>query len=134
MLMCSSHTHTHKKRCTYENSLDFGFLAKKSPFQKKKIPERNCNCNCKSYDDIFNKTLVIYVYIVLFIYDMSFQNQIIVVSILLRLDFQRLMLAQPETVDNKCQYDQFIVCGGNPIPAICGTNDGLHGEIIICSK
>ena len=29
-------THTHKKRCTYENSLDFGFLAKKSPFQKKK--------------------------------------------------------------------------------------------------
>ena len=60
---------------------------------------------------------------------MSFQNQIIVVSILLRLDFQRLMLAQPETVDNKCQYDQFIVSGGNPIPAICGTNDGLHGNI-----
>ena len=59
---------------------------------------------------------------------MSFQNQIIVVSILLRLDFQRLMLAQPETVDNKCQFDQFIVSGGNPIPTICGTNDGLHSK------
>ena len=131
MLMCSSHTHT--KNVVLTKIVWFSVFLQKKSFPEEKIPERNCNCNCKSYDDIFNKTLVIYVYIVLFIYDMSFQNQIIVVSILLRLDFQRLMLAQPETVDNKCQYDQFIVSGGNPIPAICGTNDGLHGEIIICT-
>jgi hypothetical protein len=27
-----------------------------------------------------------------------------------------------------CNNDQFIVAGGNPVPAICGTNTGNHSE------
>jgi len=44
----------------------------------------------------------------------------------LRLDFDNFVLAQPETTDHQCQDDQFIVSGGSPIPAICGTNSGAH--------
>jgi len=44
----------------------------------------------------------------------------------LRLDVENMILAQPESTDHKCDFDQFIVTGGSPIPAICGTNNGLH--------
>merc|ERR550532_3154491 len=44
----------------------------------------------------------------------------------LRLDFDNFVLAQPESTDHQCQDDQFIVSGGSPIPAICGTNSGAH--------
>lgn len=44
----------------------------------------------------------------------------------LRLDFDNMVLAQPESTDHQCQDDQFIVSGGSPIPAICGTNTGIH--------
>jgi len=44
----------------------------------------------------------------------------------LRLDVEDMVLAQPESTDHKCDFDQFIVTGGSPIPAICGTNSGLH--------
>ncbi|XP_040576960.1 uncharacterized protein [Lepeophtheirus salmonis] len=44
----------------------------------------------------------------------------------LRLDFENFVLAQPEPIDHQCQDDQFIVSGGPPIPAICGTNSGAH--------
>jgi hypothetical protein len=27
-----------------------------------------------------------------------------------------------------CNNDRFIVAGGNPAPAICGTNNGNHSE------
>ena len=39
------------------------------------------------------------------------------------------MLAQPESTDHQCQDDQFIVSGGSPIPAICGTNSGAHSKM-----
>ena len=38
------------------------------------------------------------------------------------------MLAQPETTDHKCSDDQFIVSGGAPVPAICGTSTGAHSK------
>lgn len=46
----------------------------------------------------------------------------------LRLDVENMVLAQPEPTDHKCDFDQFIVTGGSPIPAICGTNNGLHSK------
>jgi len=46
----------------------------------------------------------------------------------LRLDVENMVLAQPEATDHKCDFDQFIVTGGSPIPAICGTNSGLHSK------
>jgi hypothetical protein len=39
-----------------------------------------------------------------------------------------MVLAQPENQENKCEFDQFIVTGGAPIPAICGTNTGAHSK------
>jgi len=48
----------------------------------------------------------------------------------LRLDFENLVLAQPEATDHVCQADQFIVSGGAPIPAICGTNTGIHSKFV----
>merc|ERR1712032_950288 len=44
----------------------------------------------------------------------------------LRLDMDNMILAQPESTDNKCSSDQLIVTGGAPVPAICGTNTGQH--------
>ncbi|XP_011160870.1 uncharacterized protein LOC105196560 [Solenopsis invicta] len=43
-----------------------------------------------------------------------------------RLDFVQFNIRGPETVNNVCVYDQFIVSGGNPVPTICGNNDGNH--------
>ncbi|KAI4496548.1 hypothetical protein M0804_000358 [Polistes exclamans] len=43
-----------------------------------------------------------------------------------RLDFVQFMIRGPETTNNLCTYDQFIVSGGNPVPTICGTNNGNH--------
>ena len=43
-----------------------------------------------------------------------------------RLDFENFVLGQPESVDHVCVDDKFIVSGGPPIPAICGTNTGQH--------
>ena len=40
-----------------------------------------------------------------------------------------MVLAQPEATDHKCDFDQFIVTGGSPLPAICGTNTGLHSKL-----
>ena len=45
-----------------------------------------------------------------------------------RLDVENMVLAQPESRENKCEFDQFIVTGGAPIPAICGTNTGAHSN------
>ena len=45
-----------------------------------------------------------------------------------RLDLDNLILQQPESTDHKCNYDQLIVTGGSPIPAICGTNTGQHSK------
>ena len=44
----------------------------------------------------------------------------------LRLDFANFVLAQPESTDNKCKDDMFIVTGGPPVPSICGVNTGSH--------
>lgn len=46
----------------------------------------------------------------------------------LRLDIDDMVLAQPEATDHKCDFDQFIVTGGSPLPAICGTNTGTHSK------
>ncbi|XP_012535462.2 uncharacterized protein LOC105836164 [Monomorium pharaonis] len=43
-----------------------------------------------------------------------------------RLDFVQFNIRGPETMNNVCVYDQFIVSGGNPVPTICGNNDGNH--------
>lgn len=43
-----------------------------------------------------------------------------------RLDFTQFNIRGPETVNNVCTYDQFIVSGGNPVPTICGNNNGNH--------
>jgi len=44
----------------------------------------------------------------------------------LRLDIESMTLSGPESTDHQCQGDQFIVSGGSPVPAICGTNTGTH--------
>ena len=49
-------------------------------------------------------------------------------TILPRLDIVDMVLAQPESTDSKCDFDQFIITGGSPIPAICGINTGLHSK------
>ena len=49
-----------------------------------------------------------------------------------RLDIDDMVLAQPEATDHKCDFDQFIVTGGSPLPAICGTNTGLHSKLTGC--
>lgn len=43
-----------------------------------------------------------------------------------RLDFMEFNIRGPETTNNQCVYDQFIVSGGNPVPTICGSNTGNH--------
>ncbi|XP_078034170.1 uncharacterized protein LOC144468505 [Augochlora pura] len=43
-----------------------------------------------------------------------------------RLDFMIFNIRGPETINNQCIYDQFIVSGGNPVPPICGVNTGNH--------
>ncbi|XP_053987568.1 uncharacterized protein LOC128880976 [Hylaeus volcanicus] len=43
-----------------------------------------------------------------------------------RLDFLEFNIRGPETTNNQCIYDQFIVSGGNPVPTICGSNTGNH--------
>ncbi|XP_019868812.2 uncharacterized protein LOC109597535 [Aethina tumida] len=43
-----------------------------------------------------------------------------------RLDFEQFSIMGPETENNMCNNDQFIVSGGSPIPPICGTNMGNH--------
>ncbi|XP_012279434.1 uncharacterized protein LOC105699195 [Orussus abietinus] len=43
-----------------------------------------------------------------------------------RLDFIQMSIRGPETTNHMCTYDQFIVSGANPIPPICGNNDGNH--------
>ena len=46
----------------------------------------------------------------------------------LRLDMDNMVLSQPETTDNQCQSDQFIISGGTPVPATCGTLTGSHSK------
>ncbi|KAK4877277.1 hypothetical protein RN001_009783 [Aquatica leii] len=43
-----------------------------------------------------------------------------------RLDFDQFILVGPEMIHHMCNNDQFIVSGGNPVPAICGLNTGNH--------
>ena len=47
-----------------------------------------------------------------------------------RLDFENFVLNQPDAVDHVCLGDKFLVSGGPPIPAICGTNTGQHRKLI----
>ena len=41
---------------------------------------------------------------------------------------ENMVLSQPETTDNQCQNDQFIVSGGPPVPSVCGTLTGSHSK------
>ncbi|XP_023314046.1 uncharacterized protein LOC106660253 [Trichogramma pretiosum] len=43
-----------------------------------------------------------------------------------RLDFVQFSIRGPETLNNLCTYDQFIVSGGSPVSPICGNNNGNH--------
>ncbi|XP_066598600.1 uncharacterized protein [Prorops nasuta] len=43
-----------------------------------------------------------------------------------RLDFVQFNIRGPEVTHHVCTYDQFIVSGGNPVPTICGNNNGNH--------
>ncbi len=52
----------------------------------------------------------------------------IMMASLFRLDFDNFVSAAPDSVDNNCITDQFIVSGGSSIPPICGTNTGQHGQ------
>lgn len=54
-------------------------------------------------------------------------NQSVFIS---RLDFDKFNIMGPETMNNVCNNDQFIVTGGNPVPAICGNNVGNHSKCI----
>lgn len=45
-----------------------------------------------------------------------------------RLDFDQFNIQGPESMNHVCSNDQFIVSGGNPVPAICGVNTGNHSE------
>ncbi|XP_037082262.1 uncharacterized protein LOC119102918 [Pollicipes pollicipes] len=44
----------------------------------------------------------------------------------LRLDFDIFTIAQPETSNNLCLNDQFVVDAAAPVPSLCGTNTGNH--------
>lgn len=46
----------------------------------------------------------------------------------IRLDFDNLVIAQPEPVNHICNTDQFLVSGGSPVPTICGTSTGDHSK------
>jgi hypothetical protein len=61
----------------------------------------------------------------------SHQN---IICTIFRLDFDQFNIAGPESVDNMCNNDQFIVAGGNPAPAICGINNGNHSEYTATSR
>ncbi|XP_024941438.1 uncharacterized protein LOC107268341 [Cephus cinctus] len=43
-----------------------------------------------------------------------------------RLDFLQFKLRGPETINHVCTSDQFIASGSNPVPTICGNNNGNH--------
>lgn len=43
-----------------------------------------------------------------------------------RLDFEQFVLMGPETLNNLCTTDQFLVSGSTPVPMICGINTGNH--------
>lgn len=46
-----------------------------------------------------------------------------------RLDFDQFKILGPETLNNVCNNDQFIISGaGNPVPSICGMNMGNHSK------
>lgn len=45
-----------------------------------------------------------------------------------RLDFDQFNIVGPETTNNVCNNDQFIVSGGTPAPTICGLNTGNHSK------
>ena len=47
---------------------------------------------------------------------------------------ENTILAQPETTDNQCQSDQFIVSGGTPVPALCGTLTGSHSKPLLITS
>lgn len=49
-------------------------------------------------------------------------------SQIFRIDFDQFTLMGPEPVNHMCNSDQFIVSGGNPVPGICGVNNGNHSE------
>lgn len=46
----------------------------------------------------------------------------------MRLDFDNLVIAQPEPLNHICNTDQFLVSGGSPVPTICGTSTGDHSK------
>lgn len=39
-----------------------------------------------------------------------------------------MVLMGPETLNNMCNNDQFIVSGGSPVPTLCGVNTGNHSK------
>lgn len=51
-----------------------------------------------------------------------------------RLDFDQFQIMGAETTHNMCNNDQFLVSGGNPVPAICGVNMGNHSKPFSSSK
>ncbi len=90
-----------------------------------------CLNNCLIINDDIHTRLSLHFYLLI---SRLILQKLPSISHMFRLDFASLVLAQPETVDNKCIYDQFIISGGNTIPAICGTNTGLHSKDCIYTQ
>ena len=107
--------------------------------------QKNLAFDKQKYKDLFDKVILssiiknlqhipVQIQSLLFLDNLLFQYnlntinncKIIVQSYISRLDFENFVLGQPESVDHVCVDDKFIVSGGPPIPAICGTNTGQH--------
>lgn len=51
------------------------------------------------------------------------------ILLIFRMDFDEFRLMGPETENNICENDQFIIAGApNSVPIICGINTGNHSE------
>ena len=45
----------------------------------------------------------------------------------IRIDFETFDISPPD-FRGQCSTDFFLVTGGSPVPTLCGTNTGQHGD------
>ena len=48
----------------------------------------------------------------------------------IRIDFETFDISPPD-FRGQCSTDFFLVTGGSPVPTLCGTNTGQHGDNLI---
>ena len=92
-------------------------------FANPQSPQRICNLMINRLNNEICQVSII-------MRQIFFLGDLFYFALQIRIDFETFDISPPD-FRGQCSTDFFLVTGGSPVPTLCGTNTGQHGDNLI---